>query len=144
MPSIPPNERGVTAAPSPRDQVALHVRGLCRAPSIWPSPRGCAFHALADREAFAPQDLATLLITLDLVSHSAGRFLFSSGGQLSAVTQGLDVARGICHRSRSRRVARDPLDTTARVKLNRLRHPDGRVDRLARLGMHGVEPDGLR
>src|SRR6516165_1470621 len=36
-------------------------------------------HALADREAFAPQDLAALLITLDLVSHSAGRLLFSSG-----------------------------------------------------------------
>ena len=29
-------------------------------------------HALADRKAFAPQDLAALLITLDLVSHSAG------------------------------------------------------------------------
>src|SRR5262249_13558027 len=57
-------------------------------------------HALAARKAFAPQDLAALLITLDLVSHSAGRLLFSSGGQLSAVTQGLDVARDICHRSR--------------------------------------------
>jgi hypothetical protein len=45
-------------------------------------------HALADREALAPQDLAALLITLDLVSHSGGRLLFSSGGQLSAVTQG--------------------------------------------------------
>ena len=76
-------------------------------------------HALADREAFAPQDLAALLITFDLMSHSAGRLLFSSGGQLSAVTQGLDVARGICHRSRSRGVARNRLDTTARVKLDR-------------------------
>src|SRR6516165_11373286 len=76
-------------------------------------------HALADRKAFAPQDLAALLITLDLVSHSVGRLLFSGGGQLSAVTQGLDVARGICHRSRSRRVASDRLDTTARVKLDR-------------------------
>jgi hypothetical protein len=81
--------------------------------------RGCAVNALADREAFAPQDLAALLITLDLVSHSAGRLLFSSGGQLSAVTQDLDVARGICHRSRIRRVASDRLDTTARVKLDR-------------------------
>src|SRR5262245_31025487 len=119
MPSMRPTERGVTAAPSPRDQVALHVRSLCRARSIWPWRRGCAFHALADREAFAPQDLAALLITLDLVSHSAGRLLFSSGGQLSAVTQGLDAARGICHRSRSRGVARNRLDTTARVKLDR-------------------------
>src|SRR5262249_39807024 len=95
------------------------VRGLCEAPSIWPWLRGCAFHALADREAFAPQDLAALLITLDLVSHSGGRSLFSSGGQLSAVTQDLDVARGICHRSRSRGVARNRLDTTPRVKLDR-------------------------
>jgi hypothetical protein len=39
-------------------------------------------HGLADRKAFAPQDLAALLITLDPVSHSAGRLLFSSGGQL--------------------------------------------------------------
>ena len=37
-------------------------------------------HALADREAFAPQDLAALLITLDLMRHSGGRLLFSSGG----------------------------------------------------------------
>jgi hypothetical protein len=37
-------------------------------------------HALADRKAFAPQDLAALLITLELVSHSAGRLLFSGGG----------------------------------------------------------------
>jgi len=88
-------------------------------------------HALTDQKAFAPQDLAALLITFDLMSHSAGRLLFSSGGQLSAVTQGLDVARGICHRSRSRRVASDRLDTTARVKLDRYRHRDGRVDRLA-------------
>jgi hypothetical protein len=29
-------------------------------------------------------------------------------GQLSAVTQGLDVARGLCHRSRIRRVASLP------------------------------------
>ena len=34
-------------------------------------------HALADREAFAPQDSAALVITLD---HSGGRLLFSSGG----------------------------------------------------------------
>src|SRR5262249_53064350 len=37
-------------------------------------------HALADREAFAAQDLAALLITLDLMRHSGARLLFSSGG----------------------------------------------------------------
>jgi hypothetical protein len=99
------------------------TRSPCRGPlqssfHLAMAARLCV-HALADRKAFAPQDLAALLITLDLVSHSAGRLLFSSGGQLSTVTQGLDVARGICHRSRSRRVARDRLDTTARVKLDR-------------------------
>jgi hypothetical protein len=70
-------------------------------------------HALADREAFAPQDLAALLITLDLVSHSAGRLLFSSGGQLSAVTQDLDVARGIGHLESSPRIVPMPVEIGA-------------------------------
>ena len=105
-------------APSRRDQVASMSRPLQSSLHLATAVRLCV-HAVADRKAFAPQDLAALLITLDLVSHSAGRLLFSSGGQLSAVTQGLDVARGICHRSRSRRVASDRLDTTACVKLNR-------------------------
>src|SRR5215472_2162128 len=117
MASIP-NERGVTAAPLRRDQVALQSRPLQSSFHLAMAARLCV-HALADRKAFASQNLAALLITLDLVSHSGGRFLFSSGGQLSAVTQGLDVARGICHRSRSRRVASDRLDATAPVKLNR-------------------------
>ena len=34
---------------------------------------------LAGREAFAPQDLPALLVTLDLVSYPGG-WLFSSGG----------------------------------------------------------------
>ena len=105
-------------APSSRDQVVPLSRPLQSSLHLAMAARLCV-HALADRKALAPQDLAALLITLDLVSHSAGRLLFSSRGQLSAVTQGLDVARGIGHRRRSRRVARDRLDTTARVKLNR-------------------------
>src|SRR5215510_265587 len=119
MPSIPSNERRCHGG----TLTSGSSRSPCRGPlqssfHLAMAARLCV-HALADREAFAPQDLATLLITLDLVRHSAGRLLFSSGGQLSAVTQGLDVARSICHRSRSRRVARDRLDTTARVKLDR-------------------------
>src|SRR5262249_37740415 len=89
---------------------------------LLPSGHGSSvvrFHALADREAFAPQDLAALLITLDLVSHSAGRLLFSSGGQLSAVTQGLDVPGRSGHRSGSRGAPPNRLNTTARFKLHR-------------------------
>jgi hypothetical protein len=67
-------------------------------------------HALADREVFAPQDLPSLCIAFALVRGPGRRLPLSAGSELPAVTQGLDVARGICHRSRSRRVAR--LDLT--------------------------------
>jgi hypothetical protein len=62
--------------------------------------------ALANREAFAPQDLPALFVTLDLVSCPGGRLLFSSGGELPAVAQRFDVARGIPDRGRIRRPAR--------------------------------------
>jgi len=74
--------------------------------------------ALADREAFAAQDLPALRVTLDLVSWPGSRLVFSSGRQLPAVAQRLDVARGICDRRRIGRAAVDRLDPAARVKLD--------------------------
>ena len=52
-------------------------------------------HALADREAFAPQDLPSLFVALDLVSGPGGWLSISGGSELPAVAQGLDVAAGI-------------------------------------------------
>src|SRR5262249_26025021 len=71
------------------------------------------------------------------------RLLFASGGQLPAVAQRLDVARGIRDRRRTGRAAVDRLDTAARVKLDGQRHRNGRIDRFAALDMHGVELVGL-
>jgi hypothetical protein len=58
-------------------------------------------HALADRKAFTPQDVPSLCVALDLMSAPARRRTFSSGSELPAVTQGLDVAGGIGDRSRA-------------------------------------------
>jgi hypothetical protein len=61
----------------------------------------------ANRESLAPQDLPTLSVALDLVRES-GRWLpFSKGSQLPAVAQCLDIAGGICDRSRIRSI---PID----------------------------------
>jgi hypothetical protein len=51
-------------------------------------------HALADREAFAPQDLPSLFVALDLVSGPGRRLPLSAGSELPAVAQRLDVAAG--------------------------------------------------
>jgi hypothetical protein len=60
-------------------RAALHVEAFAKLFASGHAVRLCV-HTLADREAFAPQDLAALLIMLDLVSHSRGRLLFSTGG----------------------------------------------------------------
>ena len=51
----------------------LATRGLIKLACFYPAM------ILAGREAFAPQDLPALFVTLDLVSYPGG-WLFSSGG----------------------------------------------------------------
>ena len=100
-------------------------------------------HALADREAFAPQDLPSLFVALDLVSGPGGWLSISGGSELPAVAQGLDVAAGIGDRSRTGITAIDRFDAPSRVERDRERYGDGRVDRLAAFDRHGVELVGL-
>src|SRR6476620_5277069 len=99
MASIP-NERGLTAVPSRRDQVALHVEAFAKSFRLATGVL-LGVHALADRKAFTPQDVPSLCVALDLMSAPARRRTFSSGSELPAVTQGLDVAGGIGDRSRA-------------------------------------------
>jgi hypothetical protein len=78
-------------------------------------------HALADREAFAPQDLPSLFVALDLVSGPGGWLSISGGSELPAVAQGLDVAAGIGDRSRTGITAIDRFDAPSRVERDRVR-----------------------
>src|SRR5262249_9589201 len=116
MPSIP-NERELTAAPSRWDQSVSRSRFLHSSFRLATAVRLCV-HALADRKAFAPQDLPSLRIALDLMRGPTRRRASSGDSELPAIAQRLHVPPSVGDRSRIRSVARDRLHLAAPVKLD--------------------------
>src|SRR4029077_18603696 len=100
-------------------------------------------HALADPKAFTPQNVPSLCVALDLASDPRRRRTFSSGSELPAVTQRLDVAGGVGDGGRTGVTAIDRFNAPSRVERDRERHGDGRGDRLPAFDRHGVGLVGL-
>src|ERR1700745_606625 len=116
MASIP-NERGLMAAPSRRNQSLSMSRPLQSSFRLATAVRLCV-HALADRKAFTPQDVPSLCVALDLMRYPARRRALSSGSEMPAVAPRLHGPGVIGARSRFRSVARDRLHLAAPVKLD--------------------------